>query len=148
MLKMGEIDPVSGQPVEIVFLDPEESKRFELGIQKEGPTADRFLLDLVSTKSKWNKALAVVFAHHLISSELYGYGQQHFKEIGKGFLVHLKTIRLRLIEKEDEDDVTKLDKASDLARDMRRRSVSTFYSDLLNTQLIMGLAHEAQKGCL
>lgn len=95
----------------------------------DGPSVDRFEIDLVSTKSKWNKRLAEVFAKHFISSGLYGYNQNFSSKIVKAFLVHLKTTRLRILESQGEDIIDKLDKAKVLVRDMRQHNVcpsSTF----------------------
>jgi len=123
-MKIGMINDETGEPYEIVFLDPKESERFEKDKRGvDGPSIDRFEIDLVSTKSKWNKRLARVFAEDFLSSGLYGYNQDHSGKIVKAFLVHLKTIRLRIIESQGEDIIDKLDKAKSLARDMRRRSV-------------------------
>ena len=46
-------------------------------------------------------------------------------QVAKMFLVHLKTVRKDFLDSREEDSIDKLDKVKQVARDMRRRNVSS-----------------------
>ncbi|KAF9521796.1 hypothetical protein CPB83DRAFT_900278 [Crepidotus variabilis] len=123
LLKIGAIDHSTGQPHEIELLDPQESQRFEADKKSgNGPSLDRFIIDMVSTKSKWNKRLAAVFSEDFIACGFYPCHPKQTTQIAKMFLVHIKTIRREIMEARD-NEIDQLDKAKAAAREMRRRNL-------------------------
>ena len=126
LLKLEEIDPVTQQPAPFPFANPTNAECFaRTGRKEDGPSIDNFLVDLGSLKSPWNKRLSRVFACNFIECGLYGFVLDDLDTVAKAFLTHLKTIRLRAIESQEEDPgQDKLDEEKARARSMRQRNVS------------------------
>jgi hypothetical protein len=117
---------VTQQPVAFPFAHPTFTERFERTLREEdGPSMDKFLVDLGSLKSSWNKRLSRVFARDFVNCKLYGYTLEDRDTVEQAFLVHLKTVRLRALESQEEDPTQdKLDEEKARARSMRQRNVS------------------------
>ncbi|KAJ3503848.1 hypothetical protein NLJ89_g8249 [Agrocybe chaxingu] len=98
-----------------------------------GPSLERFVFDIKSPRSQWNKRLASVFAEDFIACGEYNCGPEDYDDIVKTFLTHLIAVRLRLLEPEDDDELAqeKRDEEKRRARNGRRRN----------------LKHWRQKGC-
>ncbi|KAI0071390.1 hypothetical protein K474DRAFT_630732 [Panus rudis PR-1116 ss-1] len=90
-----------------------------------GPSTDYFLPDLsAGQRTPWNKALAVVFTNHFLSSELQWDGIRDPKIISDAFLVHLKTVKRHYEEQNGfGPSQRQLDTKKNTARRNRRRAL-------------------------
>jgi len=89
-----------------------------------GPSLNNFLPDISSPKSKWNQALAFVFAKDFVNSGKFS--PQHVGVVERAFSVHLNQI-IRMYKAQKRSDPAEVQAAKDhgraAAREGRRRKV-------------------------
>jgi hypothetical protein len=91
-----------------------------------GPSLDSFRPDISSQKSKWNRALSLVFAKDFVRSGKYS--QQPIDVVERAFSVHLNQL-IKTYKSQKRKDPAEIRAARDrdraAARESRRRKVCT-----------------------
>lgn len=122
-MKVNQVDPDTDEIKPIEYASLTDVQRFSRTKQtKDGPSPTDFKIDLSSSTSDWNKRAATIFADSFIASKRFNCTDHN--AIRKQFLTHLKTVRLRAMEVNEEDyNQNKRDLQVHKARLMRRRNV-------------------------
>lgn len=134
LMKANEINLETGEIEPVQYADTADVERFARTKRAiHGPSTLNFKIDLSAPRSSWNKRAATIFSQSFIESNRYN--STDVEEIKATFLTHVKHLRNKALEGQNDDEEysqEKRDTALQKARMARRLNVSpqVLYEDI------------------